>query len=477
MDPSSVAIFVGVVVLLIALILSEVPVAFALILSATLGILVTKGSGVASSTVGTLPFNSTSSYSLAVVPLYILMGSLAAKAGLARDLFDVAHYHMRKLPGGLAIAGITGCAGFAAVTGSSVATVASVGRTAIEEMRRHGYDPAFAGGAVAIAGTLGILIPPSVVLVLFGIVTGTSIGSLLIAGIIPGILSALAYGGVVLFLVARDPRLAGQQSRDKAIEVPSARGGASGRIPHQVPLQLAPGAADGEQTLDGGRRRPAPAQYFSLAKVLLLFGIVVGGVFTGLYTATEAGAIGAVAALVMLFLAKRPKGRRLVEGIDGLVDSARLTSNVFFIVVGGAIFTFFVVSLGVPRAFAEWAIDLPIPNWLLVVVILAAMVPLGMILDSISIVLVFVPIVFPIIEAMGFNGVWFGILAVKLIEIGLVTPPVGLNVFVISASVPDLPAEKVFRGVVPFLIVDTAVVALLFGFPDIALFLPNMMRG
>jgi len=460
-DASSVAIFVGVVVLLIALILSEVPVAFALILSATLGILVTKGSGVASSTVGTLPFNSTSSYSLAVVPLYILMGSLAAKAGLARDLFDVAHHHMRKLPGGLAIAGIT----------------ASVGRTAIEEMRRHGYDPAFAGGAVAIAGTLGILIPPSVVLVLFGIVTGTSIGSLLIAGIIPGILSALAYGGVVLFLVARDPRLAGQQSRDKAIEVPSARGGASGRIPHQVPLRLGPGAADGEQTLDGGRRRPAPAQYFSLAKVLLLFGIVVGGVFTGLYTATEAGAIGAVAALVMLFLAKRPKGRRLVEGIDGLVDSARLTSNVFFIVVGGAIFTFFVVSLGVPRAFAEWAIDLPVPNWLLVVVILAAMVPLGMILDSISIVLVFVPIVFPIIEAMGFNGVWFGILAVKLIEIGLVTPPVGLNVFVISASVPDLPAEKVFRGVVPFLIVDTAVVALLFGFPDIALFLPNMMRG
>jgi tripartite ATP-independent transporter DctM subunit len=436
-------------VLLVALILLGVPIAFALIGASTIGLTVASGAGMSQSALGGAVFNATADYALAVVPLFVLMGTFAQRAGIAGDLFDLIEHHLRRLPGSLAIAGIFACAGFAAITGSSVATVASVGKATIEEMVAHGYNKRFGAGAIAIAGTLGIMIPPSVAMVLYGVVTGTSIGKLLIAGIIPGIISAVLYSAIAVVLAVRNPALVGRERRDRW---------------------------SGQARGTTGRAAFDRRKYLSLIKVLALFGVVVVGMYTGLYTATEAGGIGALAALVILLASRRKSGEtRLRAVVTSLVESASLTSAVFLIVVGGAMLTFLMVRLGVPSAFAVWAAGLPVPGWILVLVVLAAMVPLGMILDSVSIVLVFVPVVFPVIDAIGYDPIVFGVLAVKLIEIGMVTPPVGMNAFVIGSSVPGVKAEDAFRGVLPFLAADLVFVALIMLFPDIVLFLPDRM--
>ncbi|GAA5153463.1 TRAP transporter large permease [Microbacterium pseudoresistens] len=450
MSAAAFAVFLGAVILLIILICLRVPVAFALIGTSAIGLAVASGMGIAERALGSSAFGSTADYALAVIPLFVLMGAFAARAGLAGDLFDVIERHTKKLPGGLAIAGISASAGFAAITGSSVATVASIGKTAIEEMRSHGYDVRFAAGSVAIAGTLGIMIPPSVALVLYGIVTGTSIGQLLIAGVVPGIVSAILYALVAIILATRRPELAGGASR------------AARSSPTSPPVAIAP-AWDNKK-------------YWSVVKVAVLFGIVIVGVYSGVYTATEAGAIGAFAAVLLLLFTGQRDGSPRLRALGGaLLESTRLTSSVFLIVVGGALLTFLMVRLGVPAAFAEWAGSLPVPGWTLVVVLLLIMVPLGMFLDSISIILVFIPVVFPVVEALGYNPIVFGILAIKLIEIGMVTPPVGMNAFVIASSVPGVRAEDAFRGVLPFLLADVAFVILIMMVPDIVLFLPNAM--
>lgn len=453
MTPLALLIFLGAIVLLVILIIAGVPIAFALIATSVFGLAIAAGTGVAMSALGGAAFNATADYALAVVPLFVLMGAFAQRAGIAGDLFDVVERNLRRLPGGLAIAGIGASAGFAAITGSSVATVASIGKTAIEEMRAHGYSARFAAGSIAIAGTLGIMIPPSVALVLYGVVTGTSIGQLLIAGIVPGVVSALLYAGVAVVLAIRNPELVGKPPRKKA----------SAATATPAPVQLPP----------FDKRK-----YFSVVKVIILFGVVILGVYSGVYTATEAGAIGAAAALVMLLISKLRSGQgRIRATISALVESARMTSSVFLIVVGGAMLSFLMVTLGVPRAFAAWASDLAVPGWVLIVIVLLAMVPLGMFLDSISIILVFIPVVFPVIDALGYNPIVFGILAIKLIEIGMVTPPVGMNAFVIASSVPGVRAEDAFRGVLPFLLADVIFVAVIMIFPDIVLFLPETMEA
>jgi tripartite ATP-independent transporter DctM subunit len=449
MSFAALLVFIGAVVILIVLILLGVPIAFALIGTSVIGLAVASGAGMAQSALGGAAFNSTADYALAVVPLFVLMGAFAQRAGIAGDLFDVIERHLRRLPGSLAIAGIFACAGFAAITGSSVATVASVGKATIEEMVTHGYDKRFGAGAIAIAGTLGIMIPPSVAMVLYGVVTGTSIGKLLIAGIIPGIISAVLYSVIAVVMAARKPALVG----------------------------AAPGGRLSPERRQGPEQPPfEPRKYWSLVKVVILFGVVVLGMYTGIYTATEAGGIGALAALVILMVSRTRSGEtRFRAMLNSLVESARLTSAVFLIVVGGSMLTFLMVRLGVPSAFAAWAGGLPVPGWVLVLVVLAAMVPLGTILDSISIVLVFVPVVFPVIAGVGYDPIVFGVLAVKLIEIGMVTPPVGMNAFVIGSSVPGVTAEDAFRGVLPFLLADLVFVALIMVFPDIVLFLPDRM--
>lgn len=451
MDAISMIIFLGVIVVLLVLMALRVPIAIALVGSSFTGLVVAAGFGIGMSSLGNTAFNSTASYSLAVIPLFIMMGSLATRAGLATDLFDIAERHLGRLPGGLALASIAACAGFSAITGSSTAAVASIGKMTIEEMAKHGYNVRFASGVVATAGTLGVMIPPSIILVLMGVVSNTSIGQLLIAGIIPGIASAILYAILTVIMVLRNPALAGIEVQENGTR-PLRSSGAS--RPKLVPLK--------------------PTKYLALPKVVILFGVVVVGVYTGFYTATEAGAIGALAALILLVItpSKNNKLRRIA---DSFVESSRLTSSIFLIVAGGALLSILLVSLNIPRTFADWASTLTVPTWILLAIILALMIPLGMFLDSISIVLVFIPIVYPIVEAAGVNPIVFGILAVKMIELGLVTPPVGVNAYVVAASTPVVSAEDVFRGVIPFFIADLVLVVLVFLFPETVLFLPQMM--
>ncbi len=431
-------IFFAALALLILLLIIEVPVGLSLVGASVVGIMLARGSDVAMATLGQLPFNTTTSYSLAVVPLYILTGALATKAGIASDLFAIAKWVFQRVPGGVGLSGVAGSAGFAAVTGSSVATVASVGKTSIVEMMKQGYSPGFASGIIASAGTLGILIPPSVMLVMFGITTGTSIGSLLIAGIVPGIISAVVIGVAVLLFAHFKPSLVGDSSR---VSVP----------------------------------RPGKRAFAGLLKVTILFIVIIGGVYGGWYTVTEAGAVGVLVAFAFAVTSKQNSGGRLRSCYEALVDAARMTSGLFMIVVGGALFTYLIVSLRIPTAFADWATGLAIPPMALVGIILVMLIPLGMVLDGMSIVLVFIPIVFPIVAELGFSDIWFAVLTIKMIEIGLLTPPVGLNAFVVSASVPSIPVSTVFRGVLPFILVDLALVAIFFAFPDVITFLPERM--
>lgn len=441
----SAELIVGVAVLiLLALLAAGVPVAFSLAASACMGLVLLRGPDITASTLGSLPYQSTAKTTLVVIPMFILMGVLAANARVAEDVFRLSHRLLRRLPGGLGLASIAACAGFGAVSGSSVATTATVGRVAIGEMRRYGYSSAFAAGIVAAAGTLSVLIPPSIVLVLYGIITGESIGALLAAGIIPGAISAAAFMALVVVRARLRPELAG-------------------------------GNRTVEADLDTGA--PAPGKgYAGLLKITVLFVIVIGGIYAGLFTATEAAALGALAALVMLLADVFRLGLRslAVKIRDSLAEAASVTSFIFAILIGASLFTFFLVSAGVPNSFARWALELPVPPVIIVIVVLLIMVPLGMFLDPISIMLIVLPLAYPVITGLGYDGIWFAILTVKMIEIGLISPPVGLNVYVLAGT-PGVRMQDAFRGIAWFLPVELATTTLLFLVPDLVTWLPSLL--
>jgi C4-dicarboxylate transporter DctM subunit len=440
-----------VLLLLLVLLFLEVPVAFALSAAGIVGVIILGGSDVATGVLASTPFSASGRVGLVIIPMFILMGLFVTHSGIANEFFDViSRLVARRVPGGLGVAAVMGCAGFSAVTGSSVAVAATLGRTAISEMRRHGYRPSFAAGVIAAAGTLGILIPPSIVLVIYGILTGESIGLLLLAGIIPGILSAAMYAVVIISMAKFRSRRVFTATPDGA--------------PADVP-GLAPRPARGVL------RSVAP-----LAYVGALFVIVIGGIYSGVFTATEAGAIGAFAALLMMIgrLGRSPSG--LWSALkDSLRETASATSMIFMLLVGGAIFTYFLVVSRTPVALTDWVIDLPVSPTVIVIVILLAMIPLGMILDGLSILLIVVPLTYPVVTSLGFDGIWYGILVVKLIEIGLITPPVGISAYVVAGVAgEDVSAEDVFRGSSPFLVGELLTVALLFALPSIVTWLPGV---
>lgn len=450
---------------LLVLLASGVPVSFALATAGIIGIVVSRGSSVAASTAGALPYQATARFSLVVIPMFIFMGLLATYARIAEDAFRVSHRLLHRLPGGLAIAAIAACAAFGAVSGSSVATAATVGRLAVGEMRKAGYDTAFAAGVVGAAGTLGVLIPPSIILVLYGILTGESIRLLLVAGIIPGILSAFIYMVVVV-------HRAGKPGMINPVAVAVAAGDAEPRLPAGSFASSFVRSADGEPALSESKGYGGGG----LVKIVILFTIVMGGIYNGIFTATEAAAVGAAAALLMLLLDVFRFGFRalLVNLRKSLAETASITSFIFLVLVGASIFTFFLVSAGVPTRFTSWAIALDIPPLAIVAILLLIMVPLGMFLDPVSIMLIVLPLAYPVVSALGFNGIWFGILVVKTIEIGLITPPIGINAFIISGA-SGVSVEKAFRGIFYFLPADVFTTALLFAFPAITLWLPNLL--
>lgn len=425
---------VGLIFVLLAI---GTPVFAALALSGAFGIVMSEDLSFLLSRLKSLPFSSAANYSLTVIPLFILMGAFAHQAQVGRRLFHVANKWVGHLPGGLAMAGILTSAGFAATSGSSVATAATVGAVAIPEMKRAGYDPRLAAGSVAAGGVLGVLIPPSVLLIFYAALTEVSAGKMLIAGFVPGILTTIVFmAGTAIVsrhnIAARSPRAG------------------------------------------WGERLRATGQAW---QVLVLFVIVLGGIYLGLVTPTEAGAIGALAAFLMLVFSRegrRGLGRRLQESFRSTTTT---TVMVLFTMIGAGIFSYFLTLAQVPQAVAEAIVGSGVPPLLVVGILLLLYVPLGMFLDAFSMMVITLPIMFPTVTGLGFDPIWFGILCVKMCEIGLITPPVGLNCFVIAGIDRDTPLSDVFRGALWFIAMEMVTVLILFFIPVITTWLPDTMMG
>lgn len=476
-----------VMAMLIILLAFEVPVALALAFSGGAGLVALKGFGYADNMLGSVPFTTTSSFSLTIVPMFILMGVLAVKARVAEQVFKVAAHVCRRIPGGLGVATVMACAGFAAVSGSSVGTSAIMSRLSVNEMRRFGYSDSMASGIVAVAGTLGILIPPSVMLVLYAIITGESVGIVLLAGIVPGIISAIAY--MIYIMVA---------ARKVGSEVVASAGGSldSALVTVNAGNKLARESAsagrkaastsqmvkDSHGLISGGSgmqtSEPVVAwralPWRGVVRVGILFAVVLGGMYSGIFTATESAAMGAITAAIILIVELRKSPRKILTAFtESLREGASTTSMIFFIVVGSAILSTFFVAARVPESISKWIGGLDLPPMAIMGLMLLMLIPLGMVLESMSILVITTPLLYPVALEMGFDGVWLAIVIVKLIEIGLVTPPVGLNCFVVSAT-SGVRVERVFKGVLPFVLVDICVTALFFFFPAIVLWLPSM---
>ena len=436
------AALIGFAILLV-LVFLRVPIAFAMGFVGFAGFGVLSGWQPSLSMVGTLVSDTALSYGLSVVPLFILMGNFVARAGLSAELYDASHAFLGHRRGGLSMATIVACGGFSAICGSSLATAATMSKVALPPMRQYGYADTLATASIAAGGTLGILIPPSVILVIYGLMTETSIRELFAAGFLPGLLGILLYMAAVRYVVWRDP--------DAGPAVP--RRGWSERL----------------QALKG------------VWGTLLLFVIVMGGIYGGAFTPTEAAGIGAGGAF-LIALARRALTLRVCYEV--LAESARTTAVLFIVLIGALIFSNFVNRAGLPDGLLSLVQGHDLSPIMVIVVILAIYVVLGCVFESLSMLLLTIPIFFPVVKELGYAGlggeqilVWFGIIAVVVTEISLITPPVGLNVFVLSGVIKDVPTSTVFRGVTPFWCVDIIRLAILVAAPAISLFLPRLFYG
>ncbi|WP_420391487.1 TRAP transporter large permease [Acuticoccus sp.] len=424
---------VGLILVLLAL---RVPIAFALGGVSFLGVMMVRGPQAALGMVGSLPFDFAASWELSAVPMFLLMGAVAFHTGLTASLYTAARLWLNRLPGGLAVATNFTAAGFAAASGSSLATAAAVGRLAIPEMLRYGYDKALATGTVAAAGTLGALIPPSIAFVIYGWFTQQSVGALLIAGIIPGLLTAAIYTVMIVARCVANPALAPR------IDITAASREKWAALLKVWPLPL-----------------------------LILF--VIGSIYAGVATPTEAGALGAFFA----FLIALVQGRLTLGAVRHSVSEALVTTaSLFFLAVGAVFLTRFLAMAGVPRFIAELVTQYQLGPIELVLAMSAVYVVLGMFLDPIGLMLLTLPVFLPAFKAAGVDLIWIGVIVVKLIEIGLLTPPVGINVYVVKGVVGDaVPLATIFRGVAWFLACEAVIMAMLITWPQLSLWLPALM--
>lgn len=433
---SSLAIgFIGLAAVLL-LIAMRLPIGVALGGVSILGVMAIRGPGVAAGLVKTIPFEFAANWSLSAIPMFLLMGAVAHHSGISSALFRAARLWMGGLPGGLAVASNFACAGFSAASGSSVATAAAMGRITIPEMIKQGYDKGLSTGVVAAAGTLGSLIPPSILMVIYGIFAEVSISKLLIAGILPGVLTAAVYALMIIVRCKLDPTLAPQVTEK-------------------------PSLAEKMEALGG-----------VWPLLALIFGII-GGIYGGIVTPTEAGAFGAFLA----FLIAAIQGR-LSLGVfkDSVMEAVNGTAQIFFVALGAVLLTKFLALSGVPhylsQSFGVWLQD-PV---LLVLAAAVLYLVLGMFLEPLGLMLLTLPLLLPLFENVGADLIWFGVLVVKFLEVGLMTPPVGLNVYVVKSTVGDEVAlGTIFRGVSWFLLCEAIVIALLVAYPEIALVLPGLM--
>lgn len=472
----SVVLFVILIVILLLILLAlRMPVAFALGLSGTLGLLGLYGRGYATNQLGSTPFAETSTFSLTIIPMFILMGMFAVKAGIAEQVYKVAAHAFRNFPGGLGVATVMACAGFAAVSGSSIGTAATMSRLSVDEMRKHGYPTSMATATVAVAGTLGVLIPPSVILVLYAIMTGESVAKVLAAGIIPGILSAITYAIYIIIASRKSVKKAKDLSANREENLSSAIDAAAGSTAAGDGTTTATATAVETKTEpEVTRWRDLPMR--GVVRVGILFFIVLGGMYSGIFTPTESAAIGALAAGIMLVAEMFKHGwRETVRAfVEALKEAAGTTSMVFAIIVGSAILSAFFVAARVPQMLTDGILGAGWNPHVTMALLLLLLIPLGMALESISILVIMVPLLYPVAMALGFDGVWLAIIIVKLIEIGMVTPPVGINCFVVSGA-SGVKVTTIFRGVMPFVVVELILVVILFLFPAISLWLPSLV--
>jgi tripartite ATP-independent transporter DctM subunit len=411
------------------------PIAFALLLVGFTGISLLASPGAALPVVARTVYEVAAYYPYTVIPLFIVMGGFAGSSGMTQELYGAFDKWLRRLPGGLGIATIGACAGFAAVSGSSVATAATMGTVALPEMRRFRYDIRLATGCIAAGGTLGFLIPPSIGFVVYGMLTEQSIGKLLVAGMLPGLILAGAYIGLVIVMVKLNPRLA-----------PA--------TPEPV-----------------GMREKLNA-LLGVWEPLTLFLLVMGGIYLGFFTPTEAGAVGAS----ILFLVALVKGKLTWRNLcAALFEAVRISVMVLFLVASANVFSYFLALSTIPMQVASWATGLEVSPYLIHAIIIVIYLFLGCFLDAISMMVLTMPVVFPVVLGLGFDPIWFGVIVVLMMEAGLITPPMGLNIFTVAGVARDTPVEEIFRGVAPFLISIFVIVAIITIFPGIALFLPGLM--
>jgi TRAP-type C4-dicarboxylate transport system permease large subunit len=454
-------VLIVVLVLFFALLAIRLHVGLSLLASALVGVLLLRSTGAGVSTVSNQPFSTAADYSLTIIPLFIVMGIFAVRAGLAQAGFDLASAALRRLPGGPALASLAGSGMFAAVTGSSVATVATMARVSTDAIVRAGYSIRLAAGVVCAGGTLGVLIPPSIVLVLYGVVTEESIGQLLIAGIGPGLVTIAAYAITIVSLVTWQRRRAARVLVRQGV---SNGNDSTGRLGESADDSSASAAEPGE---------PSRLDITGFLYLAVIFAVSIGTIYLGLATPTEAASFGALAALVILLLRTRPPAW-LHEIKEALTEAVGLTAMTFLLMVGAGVFTYVLALSGASTSLVSTVTEADLPPYLVLVLCLAILLPMGMFLDGISMILIAAPLLHPILVGYGFDGIWIGVLVVKVAEMALITPPVGMNAFVYSGAVREAGLGTVFRGVVPFIVADLVVVAVLIAFPAIVTFLPSM---
>ncbi len=375
------------------------------------------------------------SYNLTVIPLFVLMGQIAHYTGISGRLFNTANKFLGHLPGGLAIATIGACAGFSAICGSTSATAATMASVALPEMKKYKYDPALATGVVAAGGSLGILIPPSTIFIVYGIMTEQSVGKLFMAGILPGILLAALFVITIVVWTRLKPGL----------------------------CMRAPKATIRERI----------ASLTGLIETLLLFLLVMGGLFVGLFTPTEAAAIGAAGTIVIALIGGNLSWRSFTRSLN---ETARITCMILVIVAGATVFGHFLAVTTIPAQIGLWVSGLPLPSFVIIGMVILVYLLLGCLMDSLAMIMLTIPVFYPVVTALGYDPIWFGVVIVLVAEMGVITPPVGINVYVVAGVARDVPLQTIFRGAINMIFALFLTALLLMLFPQIALFLPGLMK-
>lgn len=433
---SSLVIGIGAVAALLLLLVLGLEIAFSLAVVGAVGLLMLGGVPLVTGLLATVPYSNVANFTLVVLPMFVLMGELAVAAGMAQQAYVSARAWLGRLPGGLMMTGIGASTVFAAVSGSSVAATITIGRVSIEEMRRYGYNGGLAAGTVAVAGTLAALIPPSALAVFYALVADQSISRMLMAGLVPGLLSAGLFL-VTAYLIAR-------------------------YFPDLAPLV---------------RERVGWKERLSSLRMTAPFGILVlvvlGGIYSGLATATEAAAFGALAALGLLALSGKLSWPALQQALSA---TTRISCMIFLIIIGGMLFSRFLAFSGIPLAMTEFIRSLEISPLAVVVVMMLILTVLGMFIDPVGMIMLTLPFFFPIVKDLGLNPIWFGVLIVLQAELGVITPPIGVHLFVVKQITPDVSLTSIILGTSPYLFCQFLVVALVIVFPDIALWLPGRMH-